>query len=85
MNTLPADIKQKLKTITTEINKKTSSQLLEYSQTLHAVKDTFHPKVYGLILDSIDSRRAYLNAGYDKISECWFDKMVQKFKGGKRW
>lgn len=80
MNSLPQDVRIKLKSINAQIADKNSTQLLSYSQQLHKKKDSFHPKVYGLILDSIEKRSVEINKGADKLRECEMSQMIKRFK-----
>jgi len=83
MNTLPQQIRQKLKSNIQKIETLNSSELLEYSKTLQRKKDEIGIEVCDYLFEAIDARRDTFNIAQKSV-ECRDSEMVSKFIKGRR-
>lgn len=81
MNTekLPQDIRKKLQANVAKINTLNSTELLEYSKTLRALKDEIDQDTMEFLFCCVDKRIEAINSGLDIKAKCRDKEMIEAF------
>ena len=76
---LPQDIRKKLQANISKINTLNSTELLEYSKTLRALKDEIDQSTREYLFQAIDARCEAINSGLDIKAKCRDKEMIEEF------